>query len=159
RNYTGIRALAEKGACPEVKLTAQKAVDNLAREQEERCRTDEAKWAAFTARTDVEGLRKGRADVECERVAAEIDQEIEKHKPSLISGKIQDCPNCPWIIGIKPACFKIGADPSDGAAYDNERPPVSVRVSAPFALGITEVTVEEWAECHKKGACQLPPPT
>jgi formylglycine-generating enzyme required for sulfatase activity len=158
RNYNGIRMLSERAGCPEVKIMAVKAVDNLAREQEEQCKTDEAKWAAFTDRADPEKLRKIRSEIECDRVAAEIDKEIEKHKPSLVSGPVNDCPTCPKVVGIKPACFAMGAPASDKIADENERPVTTVRIAAPFALGVTEVTVAEWAECHKQGACRVPPP-
>lgn len=159
KNYAVIRQLAERSSCPSVKALADKAVETLAAEQAERCKTDETKWGDFTARTDVSALRKIRAEVECERVAAAIDAEIEKAKPTLASGgPIQDCPTCPAVTAVKPACFVMGASASDSAAYDNERPAQSVRVSAPFAMGVNEVTIAEWAECHKKGACSVAPP-
>jgi formylglycine-generating enzyme required for sulfatase activity len=62
---------------------------------------------------------------------------------------IRDCPACPVLGVIAPGAFTMGSNTSD----PSEKPPRRVTVEAPFAIGRTEVTVEQWNACVDAGAC------
>jgi formylglycine-generating enzyme required for sulfatase activity len=62
---------------------------------------------------------------------------------------IRDCPACPVLAVIAPGAFTMGSNSSD----PSEKPPRRVVVEAPFAIGRTEVTVEQWNACVEAGAC------
>ena len=62
---------------------------------------------------------------------------------------IRDCPACPMLAVIVPGAFTMGSNSSD----PSEKPPRRVAVEAPFAIGRTEVTVEQWNACVDASAC------
>jgi formylglycine-generating enzyme required for sulfatase activity len=62
---------------------------------------------------------------------------------------IRDCPACPVLAAIAPGAFTMGSNSSD----PSEKPPRRVTIEAPFAIGRTEVTVEQWNACVDAGAC------
>lgn len=65
------------------------------------------------------------------------------------SGEITDCAECPTLVGLQPGSFTMGDNSSD----PSERPAHKVTISAPFAIGKYEVTVEQWNACVTAGAC------
>lgn len=60
----------------------------------------------------------------------------------------QDCPDCPTLVVVPGGRYTMGSD--RGTAW--ERPAHTVTV-APFALGRTEVTFDQYAACVQAGAC------
>ena len=62
---------------------------------------------------------------------------------------IRDCPACPVLVAIAPGAFTMGSNSSD----PSEKPARRVTVDTPFAIGRTEVTVEQWNACVEAGAC------
>ena len=62
---------------------------------------------------------------------------------------VRDCPACPVLTVIAPGVFTMGSNTSD----PSEKPPHRVTIDAPFAIGRTEVTVEQWNACVDAGAC------
>jgi formylglycine-generating enzyme required for sulfatase activity len=74
-----------------------------------------------------------------------------KPKRSMASGEsFKDCPSCPEMLAISPGQFVMGDNKGDRS----ERPAHRVRISEPFAIGKYEVTVGQWSECVKAGACK-----
>ncbi|SAL60296.1 serine/threonine kinase [Caballeronia peredens] len=63
--------------------------------------------------------------------------------------EIKDCPSCPALIPISPGSFTMGSNNDDPA----EKPPHRVSIAHPYAIGKTEVTVEQWNACAEAGAC------
>ena len=72
-NVVALKQLAERAACPEVKDKVRLVIEKQARDLEDRCATEDAKWAAFTGRSDYAALVKAKADFGCPRIVAEID--------------------------------------------------------------------------------------
>ncbi|MET0964690.1 MAG: SUMF1/EgtB/PvdO family nonheme iron enzyme [Noviherbaspirillum sp.] len=73
--------------------------------------------------------------------------------PSLLQkagADIRDCPACPVLAAIPQGVFTMGSNSGD----PSEKPARRVTVEAPFAIGRTEVTVEQWNACVEAGACQ-----
>jgi formylglycine-generating enzyme required for sulfatase activity len=65
------------------------------------------------------------------------------------TGEITDCAECPTLVGLRPGSFTMGNNSSD----PSERPAHKVTISAAFAIGKYEVTVEQWNACVAAGAC------
>lgn len=56
----------------------------------------------------------------------------------------RDCAECPAVVTVPAGRFVMGSD-LDGEAGRPEGPTREVRIARPFALGVTEVTVEQFA--------------
>lgn len=67
--------------------------------------------------------------------------------------EFKDCPNCPAMISLPAGSFTMGSNSSD----PSEKPAHAVTLAAPFSIGKTEVTVEQWKACADVGGCpQIP---
>ncbi|HZX30248.1 MAG TPA: formylglycine-generating enzyme family protein, partial [Rhodocyclaceae bacterium] len=64
-------------------------------------------------------------------------------------GEVKDCPTCPALVSLPRGHFSMGSNGGD----PSEKPVHSVSIKAPFAIGKTEVTVEQWNACVDAGAC------
>lgn len=78
----------------------------------------------------------------------------EGESPELAAGsRIQDCDSCPQLVVVPVGEFVMGSD----QGRPEERPPHSIALAEPFAIGVYEVTVQEWDACLREGACDLAP--
>lgn len=76
--------------------------------------------------------------------------------PATVLGQLaafKDCPECPQMVALPAGSFVMGDKQGDGT----ERPAHSVSIARPFAIGKYEVTVGQWNECVKVGACEYTP--
>jgi formylglycine-generating enzyme required for sulfatase activity len=62
---------------------------------------------------------------------------------------IQDCPACPVLAAVPAGSFTMGNNNSD----PSEKPARRLAIDKPFAIGRTEVTVQQWNACVEAGAC------
>jgi formylglycine-generating enzyme required for sulfatase activity len=62
---------------------------------------------------------------------------------------IQDCPVCPLLARVPAGSFTMGSNSSD----PSEKPVRRLAIDKPFAIGRTEVTVQQWNACVEAGAC------
>jgi formylglycine-generating enzyme required for sulfatase activity len=62
---------------------------------------------------------------------------------------IQDCPACPVLAAVPAGSFTMGNNSSD----PSEKPTRRLTMDKPFAIGRTEVTVQQWNACVEAGAC------
>lgn len=62
---------------------------------------------------------------------------------------IQDCPACPVLAAVPAGSFTMGSNTSD----PSEKPARRMAIAKPFAVGRTEVTVQQWQACVEAGAC------
>jgi formylglycine-generating enzyme required for sulfatase activity len=65
------------------------------------------------------------------------------------NGELKDCPHCPALVAVQPGTFTMGSNTDD----PSEKPAHRVTIAAPFAIGKTEVTVEQWEACVAAGGC------
>ena len=64
--------------------------------------------------------------------------------------EFKDCPACPVLIKLPGrASFMMGSNSDD----PSEKPAHQVSISAPFAIGKYEVSVEQWNACADANAC------
>jgi len=59
----------------------------------------------------------------------------------------------PEMVVIPPGSFMMGSPPSEKVRYSNEGPVHQVNIAYSFAVGVHEVTFEEWDACVLDGGC------
>lgn len=64
----------------------------------------------------------------------------------------RDCAECPELIVLPAGSFQMGASNND-----REEPVHEVTISSPFAIGVREVTFEQWGRCVDDGGCKFRP--
>lgn len=81
-------------------------------------------------------------------------------KPVSLDGKryqagtlIQDCVDCPKMVVVAPGSFVMGSRRGE----DDEKPRREVTLRHAFAVGIYEVTFQEWTTCVEEGGCRHRP--
>ncbi|MBL4614631.1 MAG: formylglycine-generating enzyme family protein [Magnetovibrio sp.] len=67
----------------------------------------------------------------------------------LSAATIKDCEQCPELAIIPPGTFTMGTD----GRHKAERPAHEVTIDKAFAIGIYEVSFDEWQVCLDEGAC------
>jgi len=78
---------------------------------------------------------------------------------TLRPGKtFRDCPDCPLMVVVPAGAFWQGSEESDSLALRSETPRRMVTIAEPFAIGVFEVTFDEWDRCADAGACAQRPP-
>jgi formylglycine-generating enzyme required for sulfatase activity len=95
------------------------------------------------AREEAPQSEPRRADLPPPRTSAPV---------SLKPGeKFRDCAECPEMIVLAAGAFEMGA------TKDHERPVHQVTIPKPFAVGLHEVTFEQWDTCVSDGGCKFKP--
>ena len=64
----------------------------------------------------------------------------------------QDCPVCPKMVELPTGSYTMGTSRGQDR-YANEGPAHHVEIQYPFAVGVFEVSFEEWNACAKDGGC------
>ncbi len=68
--------------------------------------------------------------------------------------RFRDCDNCPELIVVAGTqSFTMGAADDEFGREQSELPRVDVTIPAPFAIGVYEVTYDEWRACLADGGC------
>ena len=65
----------------------------------------------------------------------------------------RDCDVCPEMVVVPPGSFMMGSPDSEEDRSPREGPQHLVTISYPFAVGVHEVTFEEWDACLLAGGC------
>jgi len=77
---------------------------------------------------------------------------------TLRPGKVfRDCADCPKMMVLPAGSFWQGSDENAPLALKKETPRRMVSFQAPFAIGVYEVTFEQWERCIAAGACSTKP--
>ena len=66
---------------------------------------------------------------------------------------IKDCPDCPEMVEVPAGTFIMGHD----GRHALEGPAHTVTIARPFAIGVYEVTYDEWQACFDDGGCARMP--
>ena len=82
-------------------------------------------------------------------------EEEEEATTSFNPGEVfRDCPSCPEMVVVPAGTFVMGSPPGEEYRHsDGEGPQHRASISQPFAVGIYEVTFEEWDACVAAGGC------
>ncbi len=62
---------------------------------------------------------------------------------------LQDCADCPKMVVVEPGSFEMGSRRGE----TDEKPRRQVTLPHAFAVGVYEVTFQEWASCVEEGGC------
>ena len=65
----------------------------------------------------------------------------------------KDCEDCPEMVVVPPGVFIMGL----GGTSRKEGPPHRVNIEKPFAIGVYEVTFDQWQACRDDGGCTHDP--
>ena len=65
----------------------------------------------------------------------------------------RDCDRCPLMVTVPAGTFVMGSPASEEGRYEGEGPRRLVTIDAPFAVGVYEVTFDEWEACRRDGGC------
>ena len=65
----------------------------------------------------------------------------------------QDCSDCPHMVVVPAGSFVMGSPLSERKRYEDEGPQHRVRIAKPFAVGVYEVTFDEWDACEQDFGC------
>jgi len=66
-----------------------------------------------------------------------------------VGDEFKDCEACPRMKVVGPGSFVMG----DDNGYKYEKPAHKVSIDYPFALGVYEITFDEWEACVQELAC------
>ena len=74
-----------------------------------------------------------------------------------VGRRFRDCPRCPEMVVVPAGFFMMGSPPEEeggpGSDQSHERPQHRVDFARPFAIGLFEVTFEQWDACLADGGC------
>ena len=70
-----------------------------------------------------------------------------------VGERFRDCEECPELVVVPAGSYLMGSPPSEEGRADNEGPQRRVTIAESFAVGVYEVTFEEWAACVEGGGC------
>ena len=65
----------------------------------------------------------------------------------------RDCPSCPRMVDVPAGSFNMGSPAGEALRGSDEGPRRRVTFARPFAIGVREVTHDEWAACVADGGC------
>ena len=78
---------------------------------------------------------------------------------TLRPGKtFRDCADCPTMMVVPAGSFWQGSEDTAPLALKMETPRRMVTIAEPFAVGVFEITMEQWDLCAADGACGNRPP-
>ena len=65
----------------------------------------------------------------------------------------RDCLSCPEMVLVPAGSFLMGSPSSEDGRHSDEGPRRRVTIESAFAVGVYEVTFEEWDACAAAGGC------
>jgi len=68
--------------------------------------------------------------------------------------RFYDCANCPYMRVVPKGSAIIGSPPSEPGRGHDEPVQHETAIEKPFAIGVYEVTISEWAACVRDKACR-----
>ena len=69
------------------------------------------------------------------------------------SDTFRDCNDCPLMVNVPAGSYTMGSPESEWGRGADEGPQHVVTIDEPFAVGVYEVTFEEWDACVAAGGC------
>ena len=96
----------------------------------------------------------GESQAEKRRQEEAAQQERARRKPGH---RFRECDDCPEMVVVPAGSFEMGAPRWEKRRVDDEVPVHRVTIARPFAVGVYEVTFEEWDACRRDGGCSYKP--
>ena len=89
----------------------------------------------------------GRHVAEARRLRKALDD------PFPVGHVFRDCDHCPEMVVVPAGRFEMGSPASESGRNGDEGPQHEVTIGANFAVGVYEVTFDEWGACVSNGGC------
>ena len=67
--------------------------------------------------------------------------------------RFRDCLACPEMVVVPAGVFVMGSSSSEEGHNSDESPQHRVRIARPFAVGVYEVTFDQWDACERDFGC------
>ena len=68
--------------------------------------------------------------------------------------RFRDCETCPEMVVVPGGSFTMGSPGTEDGRYEDEEPQHRVTIDYQFAVGVYEVTFDEWDTCALLGGCR-----
>ena len=83
---------------------------------------------------------------------AEVRRLLDELVPA-VGSTFTDCAECSEMVVVPNGSFMMGSRSSEERRDDDEGPRHRVTIAKPFAVGVYEVTFDEWDACVRGGGC------
>ena len=145
RSQAAILAYQKEKGLPETgRLTAEvsEALQVLGKRQVEKVRAAGRRHEEEARRRQAEAVRK--------------EQERALREPGR---QFRDCDGtwCPEMVVVSAGSYMMGSPESEARRDNDEGPRHRVRIAEPFAVGVYEVTFDEWDACRRGDGCTRNP--
>ena len=113
----------------------------------------------YLTKEQAEGLKAlgEEAEAEAERKEAEARAARERaeaeRKKREAGHRFRDCVGCPELVVVAPGSYRMGSPSGEAGRGDAEGPVHRVSIGEALAVGVYEVTFEEWDACARDGGC------
>ena len=124
---------------------------------------DEGYWTEYEEFTRLQAGQKVRVIGRAEKwLQVEINDQtkgfvpaplLEEVKGPAVGERFRDCPECPEMVVVPAGSFMMGSPSSEVGRSNDEGPVHRVRIGEGLAVGVYEVTFEEWDACVRGGGC------
>ena len=102
----------------------------------------------YLTKEQAEGLKALGEEAEAEAAAAEAER-----KKWEAGHRFRDCVGCPELVVVAPGSYEMGSPSGEAGRADDEGPVHRVSIGEALAVGVYEVTFEEWDACVRDGGC------
>ena len=127
---------------------AQSRIDRL-----QASAADQAAWDAASAANRAEAYAQYLTSFPQGAYVSQAMAAMESLRPAP-GRTFQDCAECPTMVSLAGGTDTLGAEPSEAGARPNEKPARPVTLSGLYAIGVTEVTFDQWQACVDGGGCR-----
>ena len=137
---------------------AQTRIERLRAEaaRQQASAADEAAWNAARVTGTADAYQQYLTSFPQGAHVPEAIAKLEELRPG--PGKtFKDCAACPTMVSLPAGTAELGAADSDSKAKPNEKPARPVTFTDLFAIGVTEVTFEQYDACVGAGGCKSLP--
>ena len=137
---------------------AQTRIERLRAEaaRQQASAADEAAWNAARVTGTADAYQQYLTSFPQGAHVPEAIAKLEELRPG--PGKtFKDCAVCPTMVSLPAGTAELGAPNSDSKAKPNEKPARPVTFTNLFAIGVTEVTFEQYGACVGAGGCKSLP--
>ena len=86
-------------------------------------------------------------------LAWESTRAADTASPQYSNNYFRECLVCPDMATLPAGTTRLGAPPAESASRDVERPVLEASFPKGFAIGVREVTFDEWDACVAGGGC------
>ena len=145
-------ALGEEAAQVEAKRReAQRREDEARRADDEAFASAKSSGTVEAYGTYLDAYPGGRYVVQVRRLRSEMETEVRRNE--LLARKwprgkkFRDCEGCPELVVVPSGSFRMGSPAGEKGRIEHEGPVHRVTIGESIAVGVYEVTFEEWDAC------------